>query len=541
MADGLQMSDVVANQQGQTPAQLAQTAQSSTLPASAAPNFNTDSSTNLQSTPQVTLPTPPPPSTATANGMVAGAGATSSTVAGYMNQLTPPTTALDTQNQSILDSIASLTGQDANKGADTLALQTQNGVQTKQQAVTDANNEIATKTANYAQLQANLGGNNSVETKAVLAAQNAGLLKAQAADIGVSQAKLTASQGNLSLAQQQVTDAINLKYSTIEAGIQTKQAQLAAIQPMLSKQQATEAAAQQQVLKDQADAVAAQKATETQINTIAMNAAAAGADTATLSAITNSKDVLSAINAAAPALGAKAANDLKQQTFDNAIKLRTAANDAARVGIEQENANLALAKFQQDNANAAKTVTNATVTTPSGKKYVDGTGLDAAGKTAALNAGQVVLDGQSAQAMTAINNVQGQVGSLLSALQTAGVDLTKITNPGSPTQGNQGGTNGFLQYHAAGSATPAVVNFGTNLKSMITDLQKLPGTGSLVSTLQNNVLTGKEDSTTMQTKITNITKALEDSQNALLVNNSQPAQIVLNGKTLTLQADGTYQ
>src|ERR1035441_516350 len=105
MADSLQMSDVVANQQGQTPDQLAATAQSSTLPASTQPNFNTVSSTNLSSTPQVTLPTPPPPS-GNPNGLVSSVNATQPGLQNYISSLTPAPTAADTQNQSLLDSLS---------------------------------------------------------------------------------------------------------------------------------------------------------------------------------------------------------------------------------------------------------------------------------------------------------------------------------------------------------------------------------------------------------------------------------------------------
>src|ERR1700693_2005862 len=83
---------------------------------------NTISSTNLAPTTPVQLPPPPSPApgVAAANGMVAGATApTTPSVADYTAKPSPPTTALDTQQQSILDSIASLTGEDAQKGQDT--------------------------------------------------------------------------------------------------------------------------------------------------------------------------------------------------------------------------------------------------------------------------------------------------------------------------------------------------------------------------------------------------------------------------------------
>lgn len=536
---GLQYNQAVAGQQGNTPNQQAVIDQAATQPA---PTFNSLNSTNLQPTTQVTLPPPASPNTAHADALVAGGQQTAKTVDDYVSQLTPTQGPAATAQQTLLNSIASLTSQDTGKDQALLDAQNTSGATQDQADLTALNNQLKNKAAQYDQFQNALGGNNgSVETSAVLAAQNAGLTKARAADIGITTAQIQAKQGDLTLAMNTAQQAVNAKYATIEDNIKTNQAQLAAIQPMLNEEQKTQAIAQQQVLKDQADAVAAQKATETQINTIALNAAQAGANPSVLAAISQSKDVLSAINTAAPALGAKVANDLKQQAFSNALALRTAANDATRVAIEQQNANLALLKFQQDQKTASNAVSNAVVTTPSGKKYIDGTGLDAAGKAAALNAGQVVLSGDSAKSMTAINNVQGALGSLLAAFQSSGVDLTKPTTDPYFGASNQGATIGAFRIWSAGNATPAVDAFGTNLKSMITDLQKLPGTGALVNTLQANVLTGKDSATTMQTKVTNIAKALEDSQNGLLVDNSQPAQMILNGKTLNLQADGTYQ
>lgn len=509
--------------------------------SSSTPNFNTIGSHNLNSPTQVQLPPPPPPSTTQADATVAGATTTGQqSVDSLAASLTPAPTALDNQQSSILANIASLTGQDAQKGADTAAAENAAGITAKQQAVTDANNELATKTASYNQMQANLGGNGAPETKAVLAAQNAGLMKAQAADIGVTQAKITAANGNLTLAQQQVTNAINLKYSTIEDQINVQKAQLDAIAPLLNQEQKTQALAQQTLLQQQAQQVADQKAKETQINSIAMNAAAAGANSQTLAAISASSDVLSAINAAAPALGAKAASDLKQQAFDNALKLRTAQNDATRVAIEQENANISLAKLQLDTSVAAKTVAQAVTTTPSGKTYVDGTGLDATAKAAAINAGQIVLSGPQQQAMTIINNTQTQFGTLLATLQQNGVDLSKGT----------GSTLGaFQRTWAAGAATPALRNFITTLTGtnktgtdgLIAGLSKLPNTGALVATLQNNLPADKDSASVLNTKFTNIKSALDQAENGLLIDNSSPSQINLNGKILNLQSDGTYQ
>ncbi len=513
----------------------------------AQPNFNQINSTNTNPTTAVTLPGSQ--SSPQHDALASAAASTQPSLQKTLDSLQTAPTATDQKQQSILDSIAALTGQDTGKQAYQNQQETANGLPDLQKHLTDLNGQLLTGNAEYAKLVADnniksaaLDSQGGISS-AVVAAQQAGLtrstqaqLAGKAADLALVAAQAQATSGQINTAISLAQKAVDAKYQPIEDGIKVQQAQLAAIQPLLDKEQKTQALAQQTFLDQQKQAVQDKKDKENQINTIALNAATAGATPDVIAAIQKSPDVLSAINAAAPALGAKVANDLKQQAFDNAIKLRTAANDAARVGIEQQNLNLNKAKLQQDNTNAAQAALNALVSTPSGKQYVNGANLDPAGKAAALNAGAVVLEGDNSKAMTSITNVQGSLGSLLSTLQTAGI----IDQNGQFT-GKNNTTGAFQRNWVAGDATPAVKNFGDNLKTMIADLQKLPGTGALVSTLQTNVLTGKENQQEMQTKISNIAQAIEDSENTLLVNNSKPTSLILNGQTLKLQADGTYQ
>ena len=109
-----------------------------------------------------------------------------------------------------------------------------------------------------------------------------------------------------------------------------------------------------------------------EIESIAAQAAAAGASPDVVAKITSAGNFNDALTLATPALGAKVANDLAQQKFDNAIKQQEANNSSAQVAIAQENANINVAKLQQDQSNAAQSALNALTTTPSGKKYVDG-------------------------------------------------------------------------------------------------------------------------------------------------------------------------
>lgn len=278
-----------------------------------------------------------------------------------------------------------------------------------------------------------------------------------------------------------------------------------------------------------------------QIQSLAAQAAAAGADPATVAKIAASADFDDALALATPALGEKNANDLKQQAFQDKI-----AQD--NVSIAQENADTNRDKLLQDNSEAGLAANNAVVTTPiigaNGKPltYVNGTGLSDAAKAAALSAGQVVLDGDSATAMTQITNTLGQVNNLLATFKSNGVDLSAQGNNSIP--GQAGATKGFFKIYVAGNATPAVQVFATALQGttktdgIISDLQKLPGTGNLVSVLENNIPSTTDSASVMQGKIVAITGALNSAANTFLSSGSTPQDGqtgTINGQSVTFE------
>ena len=203
----------------------------------------------------VTVPTVTSPDNSSA--LIGGAKATVDSVT---QALTPTPTAEDNQQSSILNDISTLTGQDSGKAQAYLDAQQASGATQANADLTALNNKLKTMTAQYDQWQANLGGNGSVETSAVLAAQNAGLSKARAADIGMVTAQIQAKQGDLKLATNTAHQAVDARYSTIEDNIKTKLAQLQALQPKLDAQQKLQALAQQKILNDQATQVAEEKA-----------------------------------------------------------------------------------------------------------------------------------------------------------------------------------------------------------------------------------------------------------------------------------------
>ena len=221
----------------------------------------------------------------------------------------------------------------------------------------------------------------------------------------------------------------------------------------------------------------------------------------------------------------------KQDATDNYFKSVTAGQNQQKIDLQQQ-------KINTDLLNSSESAVNSKVTTPDGKTYVDGTNLDAASKAAAISSGAPVLTGDNAKAMSSITNVQGQVSTLLSTLQQAGV-----VNAQGQFTGNKAGNwlTRTLDIGGAKSAEQAAGNFGTSVKSIVSDLQKLPGTGELVATLNDNIPGNKDSLSTLASKIKNIKSALTDSENSLLLGGSQPQTYILNGKTLTLQPDGTYE
>src|ERR1019366_5955621 len=188
MADtgGLQMSDAVAGQQGNTPEQQAAVDQAATAPAT--PNFSNISSTNLQPSTPVSLPAPTPlSSNTTAVGAVAAN--TQPSIQDYINKLTPAPTQLDQTQSSILDSIAQLTGQDANKSADLATAESNGGLPALQQQLTDLNGQLTTGNAQLRQLQtdamakqSNIGAQTGISSSVVSAQQAEATRQAQIAE-----------------------------------------------------------------------------------------------------------------------------------------------------------------------------------------------------------------------------------------------------------------------------------------------------------------------------------------------------------------------
>jgi hypothetical protein len=233
----------------------------------------------LQTAKPVTVPQTPPTVDPLPEA-AAGADAASKSLDQYIKDNTAPTTPLDNQYQGILNDIASITGKEANRGTDQLTAEQQANIPGQQQdlakinaQITQAVAEANQSTASYEQLVANLENPQNQQQQGIpmsaIIGQQAQVRKQQMADatlraanLNVLQAFALGKQGQLQAAQASVNRAIDLKYQTIDAELNTRQAQLQAIQPLLDKEERIQALALQQRYDDQKQALQEKKQKE---------------------------------------------------------------------------------------------------------------------------------------------------------------------------------------------------------------------------------------------------------------------------------------
>lgn len=223
---------------------------------------------------------------------------------------------------------------------------------------------------------------------------------------------------------------------------------------------------------------------------------------------------------------AKLTDTEKQDAVDDYYKGITASQEQTKIDQGQQNINIKLQALQDSKDADSLAAAGAARTTMGGNTYIDGSDLTPAAITKAVENGQVVLPKTLAPSMTQVNNVQQQYGNLLTSLQQGGlVDKSGKVIP-LPT-----GIRTVFTHGSQGQ--DAVTAFNTSIKSMVSDLQKLPGTGELVDALNSNTFNASaldgENSQTLQTKLTNIYNAMNDTENSLLTQGIKPAP---SGQTL---------
>ncbi len=212
---------------------------------------------------KITNPTYNAPIT-TANSVVTGASAAAP----------PEPTKLDTQNQTLVDDLTKLYGQDVGKNDALATAETAAGVDTFKKNLAQINSDILKRTAEYEKLSVDLNG--QPIPMGFITGQQAQVRLQAASEIGLLNALALGMQGNLTQAQEAAARSVHLKYAAIEEEIQAKERQLNLIQPLLDKQQKEQAYQQALALDTQKQAIAEAKARDSQLQTLAVNAAAAG-------------------------------------------------------------------------------------------------------------------------------------------------------------------------------------------------------------------------------------------------------------------------
>ena len=196
----------------------------------------------------------------TSGATVAGAN---TELANLMTQLTPPETETQKKQQSLLDQMASLTGQEAQKAADQLTTEQSMGLPALKSQFAALNSQILTKTAEYNALATKQEGR-PITMNSIIGAE-AQIQKAKASEIGLLQAQAQGLQGQIETSQNTANRAIDLKYSTIESQLNVYQAQLNALQPLLNKEEKIQAQAQQAIVDAQTAQLNATKTAEKEL------------------------------------------------------------------------------------------------------------------------------------------------------------------------------------------------------------------------------------------------------------------------------------
>lgn len=244
-----------------------------------------------------------------ANAMVAGGNTTLSQI---ISQLTPPQTEADRKQQTLLDQMASLVGEQGNQARDQLTEEESARIPQLRQQFAEINGEIQTKMAEYNSLLTK-NQDRAVTMNSIIGSERS-IINARAADIGLLQARANALQGNIQAAQETVDRAIGLKYSTLQSKLDIYKAQLEALQPELNREEKLQAQAQQILLQQRQEQLDAAKSQDKQIQSLMLDAASNGASNSILSAISGSKTLTQAAQAYSSFINERQAMSLMKAT-----------------------------------------------------------------------------------------------------------------------------------------------------------------------------------------------------------------------------------
>lgn len=226
----------------------------------------------------------PIPSVAGADALTAGAATTATSLQSYIDRLTAPPTAEQTQADALTASINSLLPQTAGQAQALATEEAKQNVPGLQNQLAGINSQIQAGLAEYEQIKRqydltsveNRGRavpmSKIIGNEAQIQYAKAAELNLKASDIGLLQAQALGLQGQIEAAQLAAQKAVDLKYSAIKEQIDIKMAQLALLEPTLEKQEKLQADALRLQYQEQQQAVADAKEADQMRTSFALSA-----------------------------------------------------------------------------------------------------------------------------------------------------------------------------------------------------------------------------------------------------------------------------
>ena len=235
--------------------------------------------------------------TDTAGSTITSAEETIKTIDDYMADVTPPETKISKEagelTSEMSDILSQLEGQEAMRQKE----EEKRGVDMILESLKTINNQLKIKLASYRQLQVDIQGK-PITMNSIIGAQ-AQINAVAQADIGYLQAQSSALQNDLTFAQEQAQKAVNNKYAPLIEKYNLLIKQIELLQPQLNKEEKIYAAALARQYADQKAAIQDQKATEADIQNIALTALQnSGGDMAIYNQIVASGSVADAMSKA---------------------------------------------------------------------------------------------------------------------------------------------------------------------------------------------------------------------------------------------------
>jgi hypothetical protein len=279
---------------------------------------------------------------------------------------------LESQQGSSTSNINTILGSLAGLGTEQSTME-QTTVNPLQSQLTDITGQIGTRLAEYQQaekqyeklktdLEVGVRGAGNADIRAsMLYGQQGAVDRAKAAelnvkasDIALLQAQALATQGKVDLAQKQIDRAIDLKYKSQMANLETQRFQLEQIEKGLNREEKKQWEAQQYALKREETRIAEQKQNEKDIQGLGLKLSEFGVDQGTISSVLGAKTFNEAIKLAGSKLqDPRVRFEIEKMRLDNQLtreKIATEARQRELMGVltpKEKQAELEAMKTQE--------------------------------------------------------------------------------------------------------------------------------------------------------------------------------------------------